>query len=358
MTLKSFLFALILVAISSTIAFVAGQSYKHLQTVANLTTSIDGLREDLRALEKELAKQTGIKLPVNRQDTTRQEGLAQAEARLQQGSLTMAGLYFSNAISQDPGNWSVPQRYQQSLLNYCQQLTNQGHFDTALTLLTDVETFLRTQAIHLKTADLTHLEQALIDLAKLRQTIIDTQVAKTRQETEQRLAPLLTKTEEMLATPVSAGDTQKLTVLQETLTGLQAVDTTGLDDFQVTQVQDKIALLEKQQTALESLATQEASATNIKALVQRTQQFIDQAKQEPSQFEFVLYYLTSAETLIRQLVLATPDLASVKQQVAELTKKLEEAKETITKAQSQAVWTEIEQAYNQILMKRPRHKTA
>jgi hypothetical protein len=119
MTLKSFLYALILVAISSTIAFVAGQSYKHLQTVANLTTSIDGLREDLRALEKELAKQTGIKLPVNRQDTAGQKGLAQAEARLQQGSLAMAGLYFSNAISQDPGNWSVLQRYSSShLINY------------------------------------------------------------------------------------------------------------------------------------------------------------------------------------------------------------------------------------------------
>jgi hypothetical protein len=348
MTLKSFLYALILVAISSTIAFVAGQSYKHLQTVANLTTSIDGLREDLRALEKELAKQTGIKLPVNRQDTASQEGLAQAEVRLQQGSLAMAGLYFSNAISQDPGNWSVLQRYQQSLLNYCQQLTDQGHFDTALTLLADVETFLRTQAIHLKTADLTHLEQALIDLAKLRQTITDTQVAKARQETEQRLVPLLAKTEDMLGTPVSAGDTQKLTMLQETLTGLQSVDTTGLNESQVTQVQDKIALLEKQQTVLESVATQEASAANIKTLVQRTQQFIDQAKQEPSQSEFVLYYLTAAETMIRQLVLAAPEMAAVKQQVAELTKRLEEAKETITKTQSQAVWAEIEQAYTQI----------
>lgn len=151
-----------------------------------------------------------------------------------------------------------------------------------------------------------------------------------------------------MATPVSAGDTQQLTVLQETLTGLQAVDTTGLQESQVTQIQDKIVLLEKQQTALESLVTQEANVANIKALVQRTQQFIDQAKQEPNQSEFVLYYLTAAETMIRQLVLAAPEMASVKQQVAELTKRLEEAKETITKTQSQAVWTEIEQAYNQI----------
>jgi hypothetical protein len=159
---------------------------------------------------------------------------------------------------------------------------------------------------------------------------------------------LLAKTEDLLATPVSAGDTQQLTVLQETLTGLQAVDTTGLQESQVTQIQDKIVLLEKQQTALESLVTQEANVANIKALVQRTQQFIDQAKQEPNQSEFVLYYLTAAETMIRQLVLAAPEMASVKQQVAELTKRLEEAKETITKTQSQAVWTEIEQAYNQI----------
>jgi hypothetical protein len=78
------------------------------------------------------------------------------------------------AISQDPGNWSMLQRYHQSLLSYCQQLSDQGHFNTALTLLADVETFLRTQAIHLQTADLTHLEQALMDLAKLRQTITNT----------------------------------------------------------------------------------------------------------------------------------------------------------------------------------------
>lgn len=348
MTLKSVRFTLILMAISSTLAFIAGQSYKHLQTAANLTTSIEGLRSDFRALEKELAKQTGIQLPANRQETASQEGLEKAEALLKQGAVAKAGLYFSNVIAQDPGNWSVIQRYHQSLLNYCQQLTDQGQFDTALTLLADVEIFLRTQAIHLKTADLTHLEQVLMDLAKLRQSITDTQLAKTRQETEQRLTPLLAKTEEILANPITTGDTQALTVLQETLAGLQAVDTTGLNDSQVTTVQEKTALLEKQLTAMETAATQGASAANIKVLVQRTQQFIDQAIQEPSQSEFVLYYLTSAETMIRQLVLAAPDPTTVKQPVAELTKRLEEAKETIAKAQSQAIWAEIEQAYSQI----------
>jgi tetratricopeptide (TPR) repeat protein len=348
MTLKSVIFTLVLMAVSSALAFVAGQSYKHLQTTANLTTSIEGLRSDLRALEKELAKQTGITLPANRQDTASQEGLEKADALLKQGAVAKAGLYFSNAISQDPGNWSVIQRYHQSLLSYCQQVMDQGQFDTALTLLADVETFLRTQTIHLKTADLTYLEQALTDLAKLRQTITDTQVAKTRQETEQRLTPLLAKTEEILAKPTTTGESQALTVLQETLAGLQAVDTTGLNDSQVTTVQEKIASLEKQLTALESATSQEANAANLKTLVQRTQQFIDQAIQEPSQSEFILYYLTSAETMIRQLVLAAPEMATVKQPVAELTQRLEEAKETIAKAQSQAVWAEIEQAYNQI----------
>lgn len=332
---KSTTLHIILIIVSSLIAFITGQSYKHLGIIDSLLVSIDGLRYDLRSLERELIKQTGIVLPTK--DTNNEETFTKAEVKLKQGEVAIAGLYFSNAVAQDPGNWAVLQRYQRNLLNYCQQLTNNGNFDMALLLLSDVETFLRSQAIYLKTSDINNLEQALIGITKLRQQITATQLDKNRQENEKQLTVLLTKSDEILNQSTVNNEASLTIELQEILDSLKSIDTAIFTDSQVAKINDKVAMLEKR-----------LNVTNVEVLVQRITQFIDLAKQEPAKSEFVLYYLTSAETMIRQLVLAISENLSIKQQIAQLTKKLDDAKEIIAKSQSKSVWNVIETAYTEI----------
>jgi hypothetical protein len=134
--------------------------------------------------------------------------------------------------------------------------------------------------------------------------------------------------------------------LKENLFALQSLDANVVKQNdsskiaqQITQLENAIATLEQQ------LATAQAANT-ISTLAQRATQFIENAKNEQS--DLVLYYLTSAESIIRQLVLVAPNMEMAKTQIVTLSEQLEQAKQEIAKRQSETVWHEIEQAFVQI----------
>ena len=343
----------IIFSIGSVMAFYAGKASHNIATINNLTASLDDLQLDVQHLEQELAKKTGIEVRAkNRQGPKTDQAFVKAEALLKQGDLANAGLYFSNGISQEPGNWAKINRYQQSVLGYCRQRIDNGDYEMALNVLGDMNTFMRTQALYVPVQDIEKLQQALTDIAQLKQSIVDKITQITQTETAQLVKTLLSQSDELLAHNPSASNSDEITshveALKDNLFALQSLDANVVkqNDFskiapQITQLENTIATFERQ------LATIQAANT-LSTLAQQATQFIENAKNEPAQSDFVLYYLTSAESIIRQLVLVAPKMKMAKTQIATLSKQLEQAKQEIAKQQSETVWHEIEQAFEPI----------
>ncbi len=333
-------------------AFYAGKASTNIATIDNLATSLDDLQLDVQHLEQELAKKTGIEVRAKNQKAPKtDQAFAKAEALLKQGDLANAGLYFSNGISQEPGNWAKINRYQQSVLDYCRQRIDNGDYEMALNVLGDMNTFMRTQALYVPVQDIEKLQQALSDIAQIKQSIVDKMTQASQIETAQFVKTLLSQSDELLAQNPAADNPDKITpyleALKENLFALQSLDANVVKQndsskivHQITQLENTIATFEQQ------LATAQAANT-VLILAQQATQFIDNAKNEPAQSDFILYYLTSAESIIRQLVLIAPNMEMAKTQIATLFEQLEQAKQEIAKRQSERVWHEIEQAFGQ-----------
>jgi ribosomal protein L29 len=128
---------------------------------------------------------------------------------------------------------------------------------------------------------------------------------------------LLSQSDELLAQNPSADNlVLHVDALKENLFALQSLDANVVKQNdsskiaqQITQLENAIATLEQQ------LATAQAANT-ISTLAQRATQFIENAKNEQS--DLVLYYLTSAESIIRQLVLVAPNMEMAKTQIVTL----------------------------------------
>ncbi|MFK5971294.1 MAG: hypothetical protein QM487_14410 [Candidatus Marithrix sp.] len=199
-----------------------------------------------------------------------EEAFVKAEALLEKGELTTAGLYFNNGLSQEPGNWEKIHRYQQNIIKYCQRLIANDEYEIVLNLLDDMDTFMRSQALHILVSDIDKLQLVLVDIAKLKQSVVK-----------------------------------------------------------------KV-----------NFASSSEKNTTITALVKQTEQFINKAKLEPIQSNFIMYYLTSADSIISQLVLSAPKIT--KPQIAKLVKQLEQAKQEISNRQSKIVWNDIHKAYAEL----------
>jgi hypothetical protein len=353
MNLKTLLLFISIFSLGIVLAFYAGKASTNIATIDNLTTSLNDLQVDVQHLEQELAKKTGIEIRLkNREALKTDDTFAKAEALLKQGDLAYAGLYFSHAISQQPGNWLKIKRYQQSVLDYCRLSLDKGDYDRVLNVLGDMNTFMRTQALYLPIQDIEKLQQALTDIAQLKQSIIDKMNQASQMETSQFVKALLTQTDKLLAQnpPIDNPDqiTPHIEALKDNLFALQSLDRNVVKQNDSSKIAQHITQLENTIASLEQELANAQAANTISTLAQQATQFIDNAKKEPPQSDFVLYYLTSAESIIRQLVLVAPNKEMAKMQIATLSKKLEQAKQEIALRQSETVWHEIEEAFGQL----------
>ncbi|RKZ76826.1 MAG: hypothetical protein DRR19_28360 [Candidatus Parabeggiatoa sp. nov. 1] len=324
-------------------SFWAGKVSKNTEVVENLTVLLSESQRNIQHLERELAKKIGIAVSANnRQAPTTDDALVKAEALLKQGDLAKAALYFERSLSQNPGSWEKIHRYQQSFLYYCHQLRDNGHYDTAFNVLAEVETFMLNQTRYLTVPNIEKLDMALSEIAEFRQTITDALTTISASETRQLMNMLLL---DELGTP-STREPQQLTQhideLKVNVSALQSLDTNFLNETDISEIAGKLTQLETRIATFEEQLVAAQSAAMVSTLVQRAEQFIEKAKNEPSQSELIWYYLNAAESVIRQLVLLTPEAETATVQMAKLSQNLEQAKQEIAQHQSQAIFKKIE----------------
>jgi hypothetical protein len=185
MNVKALLIFIIIFSMGIVMAFGTGKASNNIATLDNFAALLHDLQLDVQYLEQELAKKTGIEVRAkNRQAPKTDQAFVKAEALLKQGDLANAGLYFSNGISQAPGNWDNINRYQQSVLDYCRQRIDNGDYEMALNVLGDMNTFMRTQALYVPVEDIEKLQQALTDIAQFKQLSLNTKNTKITKNTK------------------------------------------------------------------------------------------------------------------------------------------------------------------------------
>jgi hypothetical protein len=324
---KETLFYLILVSLIAVVAFFLGREGPLDTHTQQSVQALEQLQQRLQRLEQVVA--TSLQVNI-KPDTTAM--FEQAQALLKQNNLVDASLYFSNIVNQERGNLEVLRQYKRSLLPYLRQIMA-AQPEQALSILAEVENFLRTQVIYLHTSqDILQLQQWLTDIAKLR-TEITAILAAQVLEKKQRI---FAKSDELLQQAPTV-----IEPLRKKLTALQALDTTWLDDNQIAEINKKIETLTAVVTQAEQQLAKERSLAAISLLEQRANDFINKARQEPPLSNFILYYLNTADTLIRQLILVEPEVEAVKVKVNTLSTNLEEAKKVIADKQSELAWLAV-----------------
>lgn len=352
MMIKRFLTFIIILVLGGVGGFIAGKASKNIEAVAHFSISfqqfqgeIQALQNQFTLLQQELARKTGIVIkdsPVNLDAI-----LAQADELVKQGQLGKAALYFSNALSQFPGDWNVIEHYQQTILEYCQQLHQQGDDETVLNILADMDVFIRTQATSVNVQTLDQLATTLASIADFRNTVTAAKMAQDRDKNSQFVKSLLISSEQLFQqTPTQTvfSVTHYLDQLKDNLLTLQAIDNSALPAKELSAVNSKIEQLNKTIADFEQQLMALQKQAIVSSLVEQTRTLIHKAQNEPPNSHLILYYLTLTDSLINQLVLSAPDTQEMKTQIAQFSKELDLVKANLAKAQSQIIWEKIEKS--------------
>lgn len=267
--------------------------------------------------------------------------LTRAKEALSKNELQTAGLYFGSALKQAQGDVTVLSQYYQSMQDYAMRL---GKTDTenAIRLLSEMDGFLRTQAVYLsKPQDLESLQKTFTELTKHKQELTTVLANRTTQQKQQ----LVTASDALLA---NKPDTISVSDLEKVLAGLRDLNTELLSAEDKTSVQKKVAALEQLNAAIETEASKKRTSMAMNELLGRANAFIEKASKEPAKSNFTLYYINAADALLKQTVLVESEINdnAKKAEVAKLSDRLEQAKLDISEKQSKLVWDKIDEQAN------------
>ena len=96
--------------------------------------------------------------------------MSRGESFLRNGKLSKAGLYFSRAMTCDPGNIELVEKYAHSIHSYVDSMKDR---EKAVALLADLELFLRNQAQHVPPRELDSLAKLIDEVAHKRKEALD-----------------------------------------------------------------------------------------------------------------------------------------------------------------------------------------
>lgn len=330
--------------------FFAGKASKNIETVDNFSISLHQVQDEMRVLQSnfstlttELAKKTGITFQQSNFDL--EAALAKTDALIQQGELAKAALYFSNALAQSPDRFQTIEHYQQTVLAYCQQLNQQGDYETVLNILVDMDNFLRIQAMEIKPQFIDKLEKILTEIADFRQTVETASITRNNEETLKFVHELTNNSGQLLKQQPKLdipNITEYLEKLKDNLLTLQSIDTSIFQKNELVtlnnitkQLGDKIASVEPQLAVIQKQSM-------VSEFVQQINTLFKKVKAESTESPLILYYLTLIDSLLNQFILIAPNTQEMQIQLVNFSKELELVKENLAKTHSQAVWHDMD----------------
>lgn len=259
--------------------------------------------------------------------------LSKTKQLLKEDKLAEAELYFVNGLHQYPGNWPLLAQYFKSIVAHAQKIQAEGDYDAALELLSDLDTFVRSQALYVSIKNIEDFPRLFQEIAQQKQAMQDA-----------RAGALLQEAQKLQENPPSTDDADAyLESLQNAVFSLKTVDVESLTNAEYhAAIPQSIARLEQIMKTFEEQNALRENESNAELLAKRADEFIEKAKHAPAKSEMTLYYLNSAESIISQLVLLSSEMNADESLASGLVAKLEAAKEQIGEKEAEAVWEKIE----------------
>lgn len=270
-----------------------------------------------------------------------QRAFAKAMELCSAGDIARAGLYFSNAVAKAPENWEYIDNYTKAILAWCEKTEESGNKEQALTVLADLESFLRAQVLNIDIQDLQNLEKALGKIASTRDRIFASREEDVTEVAQNEAKEAISKGRELMSRSIPKNQealTYYLSELRETFANLQ----TGSAEKLNTETSELLASLDKRIAASEL-------ASEVIGLTQQAKDFLRRAKDEEDQPDIQVNYLSSAEAIVRQLTPLKAQLESpMATDIDSMVTELDRVTETVSRQRSEAIWDEISEAKRKI----------
>ena len=265
---------------------------------------------------------------------------SKAKELWEKGHITEAELYFSNAIAKVPENWNYLDTYTRAVLAWCNRKKTTQEREQAIRILTDLESFLRSQAQRLKIDDLKKLGKSLADVSAKKQTLLSNTAFENSKNEELKISEAISKSKELLSSSVPR-EPEKLEIyLSDLQDSYRALRLQGTQTK--TEVSQLIRSIEKR------IADTELAQQSI-VMMQQAKDLLKSAEDKENQNLSQLYALSAAETIIKQLIILKfrlePSFAS---NVDALVVQLDQVARVVSQQQQKQIWKEIMEAKDNI----------
>ena len=110
--------------------------------------------------------------------------LSKTEQLLKEDKLAEAELYFVNGLHQYPGNWSLLTQYFKSIVAHAQKIQAEGDYDAELELLSDLDTFVHSQALYVSTKNIENFPRLFQEIEQQKQAMQDAHASALLQEAQ------------------------------------------------------------------------------------------------------------------------------------------------------------------------------
>jgi hypothetical protein len=256
------------------------------------------------------------------------------------GDIAGAELYFSNAMAKVPDNWEYLDTYTRAVLAWCDRRKTTQERELAIRILTDLESFLRSQAQQLKINDLEKLGKSLTDVLAKKRTLLNNMASENSKREELKISETISKSKDLLSSSIPREPIKLNTYLSNLRDSLRILRLQGNQTN--AEVSQLIMSIEKRITDTE--ITQQSIV-----MMQQAKDLLKSAKDKQNQNLSQIYALSSAETIIKQLVilkfrLEPPFAANVDALVVQL----DQVARVVSQQQRQQIWKELMEAKGKI----------
>jgi len=264
------------------------------ELISRLSREIkDAVNEVWKAREEALVKHADGTDPDRSDEEAGRLAFLNAKKLWEKGDITGAELYFSNAMAKVPDNWEYLETYTQAVLAWCDRSQTNEERDLAIRILTDLESFLRSQVGHLKISDLKKLEKSFTDVLSKKQKILHLLATENSKSEELKISEAISKSKDLLSRSIPR-EPEKLNLYLSNLR-----DSLRIPRTQGTQKKDEVSQLLR---SIEKRITDAEIAQQSIVMIQQAGDLLKSVQEKQDKSLSQIYALSSAETIIKQLV--------------------------------------------------------
>ncbi|WP_243438986.1 hypothetical protein [Fundidesulfovibrio soli] len=270
-----------------------------------------------------------------RQEQSRR-GLEKAKKYLEKDDLANAGLFFSNALANSSQKIEIISGYTDAVVRWQErQRADGGSKNAGAFLITDMITLLNMQVVYVTPPEMPALMEAMTKLEQLEQ------VPRASGESPPSLPideALVAKIDALLQTTVpTAPDTleQQERELGDLIAGLGTFNNTG-------HVADLLSRLEEKRQNIRKLS-------ETYSVCNRAKDFLKKAEQGEPGSDFTAYYVSAAESILRQIIPLQDDLTGFDQSVSvQLSAELDRVSKVIIRKKSEKEFDKVDALYQKV----------